>query len=124
MEQKGFDYPVQKCLSVHRCKSQFLDADGCHAAAHCPSSRRGVMKKHNFLTRVVAKAGKEAGLNVKVEPDTFGLLLGEFSKSDCKRVFPKHASKSYREAVITAAELVASPSCALSDDAKRRSLVG
>lgn len=121
-EQKGFDYPVQKCLSVHRCKSQFLDADGCHAAAHCPSSRRGVMKKHNFLTRVVAKAGKEAGLNVKVEPDTFGLLLGEFSKSDCKRVFPKHASKSYREkfeAVITAAELVASPSCALSDEAKR-----
>jgi hypothetical protein len=62
------------------------------------------MKKHNFLTRVVSKAGKEAGLNVKVEPDTFGLLLGEFSKSDCKRVFPKHASKSYREkfeAVIT-----------------------
>ena len=81
------------------------------------------MKKHNFLTRVVAKAGKEAGLNVKVEPDTFGLLLGEFSKSDCKRVFPKHASKSYREkfeAVITAAELVASPSCALSDEAISR----
>jgi hypothetical protein len=74
VEQKGFDYPVQKCLAVHRCKSQFLDADGCHASAHCPASRSAVMKKHNFITRVVAQAGREAGLTVRVEPDTHSLL--------------------------------------------------
>jgi hypothetical protein len=122
VEQKGFDYPVQKCLAVHRCKSQFLDADGCHASAHCPAARNGLMKKHNFVNRVLARAGKEAGLTVRVEPDTHGLLLGEFSKSDCKRVFPKHVSANYRDKfdeVIAATKLVASPTCELSDEAKR-----
>ena len=122
MEHKAFDYPVQRCLAVHRGKSPFLDADGCHASAHCPAARVGVLKKHNFVTRILAHAGREAGLNVKVEPDTYGLLLGEFSKSDCKRVFPKHVSKDYRDKfdeVIDVSELVASPTCDLSEEAKR-----
>ena len=122
VEQKGFDYPVQKCLAVHRCRSQFLDADGCHASAHCPAAHGALMKKHNFINRVLARAGKDAGLTVRVEPDTHSLLLGEFSKSDCRRVFPKYVSAKYRERfdeVISAAELVASPTCGLSDEAKR-----
>ena len=64
IEQKGFDYPVQKCLAVHRCGSQFLDADGCHAAAHCPAAGAARMKKHNFVGRVLARAAKAAGLSV------------------------------------------------------------
>jgi hypothetical protein len=122
VEQKGFDYPVQKCLAVHRCKSQFLDADGCHASAHCPASRSAVMKKHNFITRVVAQAGREAGLTVRVEPDTHSLLLDEISRPDCRRIFPKYVSKEYREKfdeVIAVTELVASPDCELSVEAKR-----
>jgi hypothetical protein len=106
VEQKGFDYPVQKCLAVHRCRSQFLDADGC--SAHCPAAHRGLMKKHNFINRVLARAGKDAG--------------GEFSKSDCRRVFPKHVSKNYRDKfdeVVAVTELVASPTCELSEEAKR-----
>jgi hypothetical protein len=121
-EQKGFDYPVQQCLAVHRGKSQFLDADGCHAAAHCPATYGARMKKHNFITRVLAHAGKDAGLTVRVEPDTHSLLLGEFSKTECKRIFPKYVSKKYREKfdeVIAATHLVASPSCALSPEAKQ-----
>jgi hypothetical protein len=80
------------------------------------------MKKHNFITRVLARAGKDAGLGVRVEPDTHSLLLGEFSKSDCRRIFPKNVSKPYREKfdeVIAVTELVASPSCVLSEEAKR-----
>jgi len=122
VEQKGFDYPVQKCLAVHRCKSQFLDADGCHAAAHCPAAHGALMKKHNFITRVLARAGKDTGLNVRVEPDTHSLLLGEFSKSDCRRIFPKQVSKNYRERfdeVVAAADFVASTACSLPDEAKR-----
>ena len=122
VEEKGFDYPVQRCLAVHRGRSQFLDADGCHAAAHCPATYGARMKKHNFITRVLARAGKDAELSVRVEPDTHSLLLGEFSKSDCRRVFPKYVSKNYREKfdeVIAATELVASPTCALSEEAKR-----
>ena len=55
MEQTGFDYPVQKCLAIHPCKSQFLDADGCHAAARCPATSSARMKKHNFITRVLER---------------------------------------------------------------------
>ena len=71
----------------------------------------------------MAQAGKEAGLSVRVEPDTHSLLLGELSKADCRRIFPKqYASKDYRDkfdAFIAATELVASPSCELSVEAKR-----
>jgi hypothetical protein len=80
------------------------------------------MRKHNFLIRVLARAAREAGLRISVEPDTFGLLLGEFSKSECRRVFPKNASKLYKDrfkAVLEAVELVASPSCALDPTAKQ-----
>jgi hypothetical protein len=120
-EQAGFDYPVQSCLALHRCASPFLDADGSHAAAHCPAAYAGRLKKHNFLIRVLARAAKEAGLRVSVEPDTHGLLLGEFSKSECRRIFPKYVSKLYRDKfneVMNAIDLVASPSCAMDEAAK------
>ena len=101
---------------------QYLDADGCHAAAHCPATYGSRMKKHAFIGRVLARAAKEAGLVVRVEPDTYNLLLGEFSKSDCRRI-SKYVSKAYREKfdeVIAATELVASPSCELSEEAKKK----
>ena len=59
---------------------------------------------------------------MRVEPDTYSLLLGEFSKSDCRRIFPKYVSAIFRERfdeVIAATELVASPNCELSTEAKR-----
>jgi hypothetical protein len=79
------------------------------------------LKKHNYLARVIARAAKEAGLRVNVEPDTHGLLLGEFSKSECRRIFPKATSKKYRDKfneVINAIELVASPACGMDQAAK------
>jgi hypothetical protein len=120
-EQKDFDYPVQTCLALHRVASPFLDADGCHASANCPATYGGRMKKHNFIVRVLARAAKDAGLRVREEPDTHGLLLGEFSKAQCRRIFPKHIHKHYKDkfaAVLNAIELVASPSCAMSDAEK------
>ena len=83
------------------------------------------MRKHNFLVRVLARAAKEAGLKLAVEPDTFGLLLGEFSKTDCRRIFPKASSKLYKErfqSVLQAVDLVASPACTL-DAAAKQALV-
>lgn len=80
------------------------------------------MRKHNFLVRVLAAAAKEAGLRINVEPDTFTLLLGEFSKSECRRIFPKHVNKLYKErfhSVLSAVEFVASPSCTLDLAAKQ-----
>jgi hypothetical protein len=64
------------------------------------------MKKHSFLTRVLARAAKEAGLRADVEPAG--------SKAQCRRIFPKKVSQRYKDqfmAVINAMEMVASPAC-------------
>jgi len=45
VEQKGFDYPVQKCQAIHRCASQFLDADGGHASSGCPATTEARYRK-------------------------------------------------------------------------------
>lgn len=108
-----FDYPVQTCLATHRGQTRHLDADGAHAASFCPAAHAGRMKKHNYLARVIGKAAKEAGLRVTLEPDTHSLLLGEFSKAECRRIFPRHASARYKELfkdVLAALDLVAKPS--------------
>lgn len=67
------------------------------------------------------QAAMEAGLQVRVEPATYDLLLGEFSRADCRRIFPKAASKQYKEkfqAVLNALEVVSSPACVISADEK------
>ena len=117
-----FDYPVQKCQSVHAGSSPFLDAVGCHASSNCPSAYKARNRRHNYIMRVLASVASEAGLNVRVEPDTFSLLLGDFSQASCKRMFPKNASQLYKDrvnAVVNAVDLVSSPSCTLSDPDKR-----
>ena len=91
-----FDYPVQKCQSVHAGSSPFLDAVGCHASSNCPSAYSARNRRHNYIMRVLSSAAKESGLNTKVEPDTFSLLMGDFSQANCKRMFPKRASKLIR----------------------------
>ena len=117
-----FDYPVQKCQSLHSGSSPFLDATGCHASSNCPSTHSARNRRHNYILRVLANAAKEAGLTTRVEPDTYNLLLGDFSQASCKRMFPKRASKLYKErvsAVVNAVEVVSSPSCVLSDVERR-----
>ena len=58
---------------------------------------------------------------MRVEPATYDLLLGEFSKADCRRIFPKYASKVYQEkfqAIINALEVISSPACTISTEEK------
>jgi hypothetical protein len=101
--------------------SPFLDSGGCHAASQCPSTFNSRSKKHTYLSRVVVQAAMEAGLSVKVEPATYDLLLGEFSRADCRRIFPKTASRLYQEkfkAVLNALEVVSSPACTISAEEK------
>jgi hypothetical protein len=120
-EQKDFDYPVQRCLALHMGESPYLDADGAHAAAHCPAASAGKFKKHGFLIRVLARAAKEAGLKCDVEPDTYGLLLQDFTRSECRRIFPKYVSQKYKDsfnAVLNALELVSSDACVMDEPSK------
>ena len=87
--QPGFDYQVQKCLSKHRGSSPYLDASACHASSNCPSTYSARNKKHNNVVMTLMAAAQAAGLQVHWEPDTYTLLLGQFSKAECRRIFPK-----------------------------------
>jgi hypothetical protein len=72
--------------------------------------------------RVIVSAAQEAGLCTRSEPDTHALLLGEFSKADCRRVFPKTMSKAYKagfERVSQASDFIASAACTLSPEEKQ-----
>jgi len=71
--------------------------------------------------RVLEQAAKKAGLAVRVEPGAYELLLGDLSKTECRRIFPKKASADYTkkfQAVIDALELAASPACAMTEEQK------
>ena len=59
---------------------------------------------------------KEAGLETRKEPDTYSLLLGEFSKKECQRVFPKRVDKAYKtsfEDLSQAVDFTSSAGCTL-----------
>jgi hypothetical protein len=118
----AFDYPVQRCLATHNGVSPFLDANANHASSGCPAATHPRNVKHRKIATVIVSAAREAGLSARTEPDTHSLLLGEFSKADCRRVFPKAASKAYKigfENVSQAVDIIASPHCSLSPEEKQ-----
>ena len=111
------DYPLQHCLQH---PTAFLDAAACHASA-CSSAFPARTRKHHNIARVFAAAAIEAGLEVAREPDTHSLLLSEFTKADCARIFPKASSAAYKEAYETLSKVSDSlrdPNCTLSTDQK------
>ena len=72
--------------------------------------------------RVIADAAQEAGLATRCEPDTHSLLLGEFSKADCRRIFPKQMSKPYQQAfsnLSQAQAFISSVDCTYSFEEKQ-----
>jgi len=96
--QASYDYPVQACLSNHDIHTApFLDANGAHAGSNCKSTFSARQRKHNNIVKALSTAAKQAGLEVKGEPDTYALLLGEFSRAECRRIFPKDASPAYKQ---------------------------
>ena len=63
----------------------------------------------------------ESGLHARAEPDTYNLLLGDFSQSNCKRACTScfKALQDRVNAVVNAVELIRSPSCVMSDAEKK-----
>jgi hypothetical protein len=111
------DYPLQPCLEH---VGHYLDANACHASA-CTAAYKARNIKHNNIVRVLSAAATEAGLEATREPDTHTLLLAEFSKEDCRRIFPKKLNIAYRTAfsnLTVASETFMNPSCTLSSEQK------
>jgi len=73
----------------------FLGCTGGSCGIRCPATKRARCQKHSNVIRVLAAAAREADLKVLSEPETFTLLHGRFSKEECRRIFPKCASKKY-----------------------------
>jgi hypothetical protein len=118
-----FDYSVQKCLANHGVAvDPFLDAAADHASSGCPATTRARFQKHSNVMRVIISAAREAGLVTRCEPDTHSLLLEEFSKADCRRVFPKVLSNAYKsgwEKLSQAVDFISSANCALTPEEKQ-----
>jgi hypothetical protein len=69
----------------------------------------------------LANAAREAGCDVQTEPDTFSLLLGEFPKAECRRVFPSKITNAYRagfDSLSRASDFIASAECKWSPEEK------
>src|SRR4051812_31936149 len=49
-------------------------------------------KKHDSITRGLARFAREAGMQASIEPDTFSLLMQEFPKEVCSKLFPLNFS--------------------------------
>jgi hypothetical protein len=67
--------------------------------------------------RVIKNAADAAGLHTRYEPDTHSLLLGEFSKADCRCVFPKDYVQGYKSGFEKVSQ--ASAACSLSIEEKQ-----
>ena len=120
----AFDYPVQSCMAVScTAKCPALDATGTHAASGCLGTRKARYKKHSNVVAALVLAAKQAGLKEAVEPSTHSLLQGQFSKEECRRLFPKHALKDYvtKCSDLAAAEII-SNNASLSPDLKQLAL--
>jgi hypothetical protein len=116
------DYKAQRCQSDHGVHvPPYLDANADHASSNCPSTYLARNKKHALFVRVLVKAAQDAGLKTRCEPDSHTLLLGEFSKPDCRRLFPRRPSKQYKvafEKMVRVSAEVNAPECKLSMEEK------
>ena len=111
----SFDYPVSECLSH---PGRHMDAAACHASA-CTSAAKAKQHKHTRLVGAIMSAATEAGLESAREPDTYSLLKEAFSRADCRRVFPKGSSQTYKKAFRTLQDFIDQcrhPSCKIPSD--------
>ena len=95
---EGSDTHLETCQAVHTDASRTfnLDIAGNHIQS-CPAAKQGMQLRHSLLKHALMSHATEAGLIVSHEPATRSLLLGQFSKEICNKLFPKNHSKTYRE---------------------------
>jgi hypothetical protein len=90
----GYDMDLESCLGTHG-RSRQLDPWGNHDNASCPPTYKARFEGHTKLTRGIVRMAREAGVTAEREPKTHELLLGQFSRSQCAKLFPKTYPKAY-----------------------------
>ena len=67
---------------------------GGHDNGSCGPTSHGKHKGHTLLKYVIHRfAGMVPGVRCVVEPQTHDVLLDQFSKAQCRKLFPKKPSK-------------------------------
>ena len=75
-------------------RDTWLDLYGGHDNSSCGPTSHGKHKGHTLLKYVIHRfAGMVPGVKCVVEPQTHDVLLGQFSKTQCRKLFPKRPSK-------------------------------
>ena len=75
-------------------RDTWLDLYGGHDNGSCGPTSHGKHKGHTLLKYVIHRfAGMVPGDKCVVEPQTHDVLLGQFSKAQCRKLFPKRPSK-------------------------------
>ena len=92
-----FDYAVRACGNLNQSANIYLDTNLCHAAAGCPPAKLARQRKHDGISKTIASLAREAGMEARLEPDTYGLLLGDVPKEICKHLFPRTPPGVYRQ---------------------------
>lgn len=91
----GFDYEMESCLGTHSAEQDsWLDLYGSHDNSRCAPTMHGKHHGHTLLKWAVHRMAKEVpGVRCVVEPETHKVLLGQFSETQCRKLFPKRPSK-------------------------------
>ena len=93
--REGFSYEMEACLGTHtEARDSWLDLHGGHDNSNCAPTMHGKHKGHTLLKYVIHRfAGMVPGVKCVVEPETHDVLLNQFSKTQCRKLFPKKPSK-------------------------------
>ena len=93
--RRGFDYHMETCLGSHAAEEDaWLDLYGGHDNGNCAPTMHGKHKGHTLLKWAVHRLAKQVPrVRCIVEPETHKVLLSQFSKQQCRALFPKRPSK-------------------------------
>ena len=68
-------------------------------------------------------AAQQAGLSVRVEPDTHSLLLAQFSKEECRHIFPKVSSSAFKAQFVNVMKAIEVATASNLTDVEKQNLL-
>ena len=98
---EGFDYEMETCLGSHsQGEAARLDLYGSHDNSNCGPAAQGKHSGHTWLKWTVNRFARMVpGVRCEVEPQTHLVLNNQFTREQCRRLFPKAPSRSRIEQI-------------------------
>ena len=107
MPHRHLDYDSDICLAEHQSQADRkagastnrVDCHGNHACGNCPATSAGNHRRHNLTKFTIGRYAERADLcaGSQREPQTHTLLINQFTKEECRRLFPKVITIAYKK---------------------------